>query len=351
LKTSPAPHRLSPTFPAAPRLQLLLALLVVLPAQATPITALAFSPDGRALVSSRSRVVEVRSPTDAVVRHRWDIPLPKITALRFDSMGRHLALTGGTPGERGEALVLTWPDGKPILRVNLPGDLATSLDFSPDGSRLAVAGAHHLAYLWNIPKHASPATHVPTGPPLVTLSGHAGPVLAVAWDPAGGLITTASADRSLKVWSSEDGHLIRTFTHHTEPPNALAFRPKERKSDPGAPSVCASGGDDRTVRIWQPGLGRMVRIVRQHHGPILSLAWMPDATALFSAGSEGVLRRLDAESDQVLAEWRGADDWILALAVSPDGTRLASGDASGQIRIWDTREKKPAVHFRGPPGP
>ncbi len=328
----------------------LLTWIVGFHAQATPITALAFSPDGLALVSGRSRVVEVRSATNGVVQQSRDIALPKITAVRFDPQGRFLALAGGVPGERGEVFVLSWPEGKPLYHASFPGDLATSLDISPDGSRLAVAGAQAQAYVWNLPLEARPATQRELRPPSITLSGHAGPVLAVAWDPAGGLITTAGADRSIKVWSSVTGLGQRTFTQHTEPPNVVAFRPRDANPESGGPSVCASGSDDRTVRIWQPGLGRMVRIIRKHQGPILSLAWMPDGSSLFSGGSEGVLRRIDAASDEVLAEWRAAGDWILALAVSPDGTRLAWGDASGQVRMEDVREKKPAVHFRGPPG-
>lgn len=330
---------------------LFLTWIVGLHAQATPITALAFSPDGLALVSGRARVVEVRSPTNDVIQQRWDIPLPKITALRFDPQGHFLALAGGVPGERGEVFLLSWPEGKPLFHASFPGDLATSLDFSPDGSRLAVAGAQAQAYVWDLPRAERPATQRELGQPLITLSGHAGPVLAVAWDPAGGRITTAGADRSIKVWSSETGSATRTFTHHTETPNVLAFRPRAANPETGGPSVCASGSDDRTVRIWQPGLGRMVRIIRKHQGPILCLAWMPDGSALFSAGTEGVLRRLDAASDEVLAEWRGSEDWILTLAIRPDGTHLASGDASGEVHIWDIRKEKPAVHFRGPPGP
>jgi WD40 repeat protein len=330
---------------------LLIAWIVGVHAQASPITTLAFTPDGLALVSGRARVVEVRSPTNGTVLQRWDIALPKITAARFDGQGRFLALAGGVPGERGEVFLLSWPEGKPLYHASFPGDLATSLDFSPDASRLVVAGAQAQAYVWNLPREDRPTTQQELGPPSITLSGHAGPVLAVAWDPAGGWITSAGADRSIKVWSSETGLGRRTFTHHTEPPNVLAFRPRDRNPETGAPSVLASGSDDRTVRIWQPGLGRMVRITRKHQGPILCLAWMPDGSALFSGGSEGVLRRMDAASDEVLDEWRGADDWILALAIHPDGTRLASGDASGQVHMWDIRKEKPAVHFRGPPGP
>lgn len=85
----------------------------------------------------------------------------------------------------------------------------------------------------------------------------------------------------------DNGIATRTFPHHTETPNVLAFRPRAANPETSDPSVCASGSDDRTVRIWQPGRERMVRIIRKHQGPILCLAWMPDGSSLFSAGTEG----------------------------------------------------------------
>jgi WD40 repeat protein len=52
---------------------------------------------------------------------------------------------------------------------------------------------------------------------------------------------------------------------------------------------------------------------------------------------EGIVRIIDAESDQILFEWKGHDDWIYALAVSPDGRRIASGDWAGNVRMWEVR--------------
>ena len=114
---------------------------------------------------------------------------------------------------------------------------------------------------------------------------------------------TASADRSLKVWSTQDGHLLRTFNHHTESVHALAFRPRSGGAFAETPAFCASAGDDRTVRMWQPEVGRMVRIIRQHQGPIFALAFSPDGKTLFSAGKEGRIRRIDSDSDAIVAEW------------------------------------------------
>jgi WD40 repeat protein len=146
-------------------------------------------------------------------------------------------------------------------------------------------------------------------------------------------------DRSLKVWSAADGKLVRSFGQHTDAVQALAFRPATADW-PAAPPFCSSGGDDRTVRVWQPTIGRMVRIVRRHEGAVLALAFTPDGRALFSAGKEGIIRRIDSDSDEVLGEWRASDEWIYSLAISPDGRTLATGDWSGVIRWWSVGERE-----------
>jgi WD40 repeat protein len=93
--------------------------------------------------------------------------------------------------------------------------------------------------------------------------------------------------------------------------HCLAFRPE--KIIGGEPSrfLCASGSEDKTVRVWQPAVGRMVRIVRGHDGPIFAAAYSMDGARLYSAGKEGIVRAIDADSDQVLHSWAAHDDWIL----------------------------------------
>jgi WD40 repeat protein len=156
-------------------------------------------------------------------------------------------------------------------------------------------------------------------------------VQTIAFSPDGQTLVTASVDRSLKVWSATDGRLIRSFAQHTNAVLALAFRPAT-PDRPGAPPYCASGGDDRTVRVWQPTIGRMVRIVRGHEGPVLAVTFSPDGSSLYSAGREGIVRRIDPNSDEILEEWPAAADWIYCLAVSPDVRKIAAGCWDGSLR-------------------
>ena len=319
----------------SPHLLCLIAALLPVGAHAAPVTALAFAPDGVALVSNGDRRLDVRSSKDATIQRSIVCELPKITSIAFAPHGRLLAVAGGEPGVRGEIRLLSWPDGRELHRFDGPVDLFTSITFNHDGTRLGAASAGHTAHLWNLDGAAASASSF-------TLTGHAAPVLAIAFSPSGKTIATAGADRALKIWSAVDGGLLRSLGHHTEAIHAIAFRPGAAD----VPVTCATAADDRTVRIWQSEIGRMVRIIRGHEGPVFALAWSADGATLFTAGREGILRRLDGGSDTILSRQAISTDWIYSLALSPDGTTLATGDWSGTVRLHAAN----ALKSQGQPG-
>lgn len=322
-------------------------------AESMPVTALVFSPDGSNLVSNGDRSLAVRDPVDGTVRRSVPCDLKRITSLAFRRDGRLLAVGGGEPGVRGEWCLFSWPEGRLVRRSGGPRDLVTSVAFDREGRRLGVASADHGASLWELGPYpgasgggagAGSSLGEPTERPRFTLTGHAGPVLAVAFPGSGDLLVTAGGDRSVKVWSLDGGRLQRSLNHHTEAIRALAFRPMEAGVGAGAGSwqeFCATAGDDRTVRVWQPGLGRMVRIIRGHESAVLALTWSVDGRWLFSVGRDGVIRCVEGDSDVLRAQWRAQDDWIYALAASPDGARLASGGWGARVRVDELRARVP----------
>ncbi len=301
--------------------------------QAAPVTGLAFSPDGKLLVSSGYRELLVRSVTDLAVVRRIPCDLAQIHGLAFHPTGKLLGIAGGTPGTAGSAQLLSWPDGKGVAGTGAFSDLATDLAFSPDGKMLAVSSADRVARAWEVEKLLGSAK----ADPLLTLSGHAGPVLAVTYTADGSWLVTGSADRSLRVWDAATGALQRTLTNHTGIVHCLAASPLPQAA-PNPHPYCASGSDDRTARVWQPGIGRMVRIVRGPTAPVLAVLYSRDGERLFTAGADGTVRVIDAESDQVIRTWKPGREWIYRLALSPDGKRLVAGDWSGRLHLWDWQQ-------------
>lgn len=293
-------------------------------AAGAPITALAFHPDGTALVSAGGDGVQVRALEQGRILREWKPGLVRITGIAFAMQGRLLVVAGGEPGVGGEVLTLTWPEGLVLGRTGGFKDLVLSVAVDVAGRRLLVTSADHSACVFEVGEARALRR-------VFNLVGHAGPVHAGAFEPRDELLVTAGADRALKTWSAADGSLVRSRTFHTEVVHALAWCPAPGTN--GAPRLLASASDDRTVRVWQPGNGRMVRIVRGHEGAVLALSWARDGRALYSAGEEGVIRRIAADSDEIEARWQAHEDWIYALAVSPDGRWLASGDWGGVVRL------------------
>jgi len=293
---------------------------------AGPVVALAFAPDGSVLAAAIDRQVGFISPSTHERQHTADCGSERVCALAFQPRGPLLAVGTGTPGERGGLRLFDWQRRAWLAQLSTNTDLITGVDFSPDGTLLAACSADRSATIYRVESGGTRLTGA------VALRGHSGPVRAIAFSPDGAMVVTASLDRSLKVWSAQDGHLLRSLGHHTEAVQALVFR-STNADGTGKPPLCASGSDDRTVRVWQPGIGRMVRIVRGHQGSILALAFSPDGRFLFSAGSEGLVRRIDADSDAILDTWQASPDWIYSLAMSPDGRTLVAGDWRGQI-LW-----------------
>jgi WD40 repeat protein len=121
------------------------------------------------------------------------------------------------------------------------------------------------------------------------LSGHKGPVLALAWAPSAGLIS-AGDDQKIIRWNLAEAKPQWTISAGTTP-RALALSPDGK--------TLAGAGDDQVVRLWQAATGKPV------------------------------------EADKKPVQFKGHTDWVLCLAFSSDGKTLASAGHDGSVYLWD----------------
>jgi WD40 repeat protein len=290
----------------------LIAILVAGPAAAAPpITAAAFTPDGKQVLVGSQAGIEIRSWPGLAVTGRLETDLSHVHDLAFAPDGRTLLSAGGSPGASGVVEVWNWPDRKRTQRVEGHKDIVYHVAWSPDGRRWVTASGDNSCRVYS-------------GGELVSrYDGHSRPVLSVTFLPDGKSVVSAGVDQSLQVWETDTGKHLRTLDNHVAAVTGLAVRPGTAAD---APPAVVSIGDDRTVRLWQPTVGRLVRFSRLPVKP-QAVAWSPGGDHLLVGGADGRIRILDPDTLEVTAEKPAVDGRIYSLIPVPKGRGLLAGGA------------------------
>src|SRR5690606_9922147 len=176
-----------------------------------------------------------------------------VCGVAFSRDGRHLASAAGDGSVKlWDATHLDDQDQPQQPRHTFSGHvpgISLTIDFSPDGRRLAMADRDCTVTIRD----------VETGQSVQARRGHTGEVHAVAFSPAAadGWIATAGEDSIVRVWDSRTGALVRNLRGHTALVTSLAFSPDGDRLH--------SASRDRTVKVWEMARLRDAGFEVHHH--------------------------------------------------------------------------------------
>ncbi len=291
---------------------------------ASGVTALAFSPDGRLLLTGgagyAARLWETYS--GALARTLKD----SATCAAFLPDGKQFALGGrATSGSSGVIRVFDLGMDEPKLTIPAHTTAVHALAVSPDGRLLASTAQERVVKVWN----------AQTGEHLTSLDG-VRPSASVAFGFDGQTLA-ASARGGVRLYELATAQLKRELEH--EEVNSIAFSPDGKWLASGSGGVF-QGILQGEVRLWEVESGELKRT---HKALTTSVAFTPDGKFLATGGSgdtQGDVRLWEVTTGNLRNTLFGHGSWVVALAFSSDGTRLATGSLDKTAKLWDVSALK-----------
>jgi cytochrome c len=161
-------------------------------------------------------------------------------------------------------------------------------------------------------------------PARAQLTGHGGPVRAIAISSDGNCVLSGSFDTSAIRWSLKTEAAEQVLRFHSDAVNAVAFLKDGRM---------ATAGADGRIAIWTKDRQKPDQLLEGHRAPIVSLVVSPDGTRLASASWDHTARVWSlAEGAQQVLE--GHTQNVNGVAFTPDGKYLVSVGYDRELRIW-----------------
>lgn len=121
---------------------------------------------------------------------------------------------------------------------------------------------------------------------------------------------TGSRDKSIKLWDTQSGQMLKSLTGHDNWVRAIVFHPTGK--------YLLSAADDYTIRVWELSSGKCVKTVQAHGHFVTCLAWGRQSTTAKADGG-----------DQSKANGASSADSVERVA-----NVVASGSVDQTIRIW-----------------
>ncbi|MHC4952566.1 MAG: WD40 repeat domain-containing serine/threonine protein kinase [Planctomycetota bacterium] len=254
--------------------------------------------------------------------------------LAISADGRFVAV--GVPEQPGVE-ILQYEPRRRICLIDAHASMG-GVDFSPDGSRLAIGGSLELRVF--DARTGKPAEFVKAG-------GFDNVVREVVYSPDGTTLA-AVASRTVHVLDARTGDLLQSLAGDSGV-SRVAF------SNDGRWLLAIYAND--LLRAWDVGAGRAPHVLPGHESFVYAVSFLLDGHRIVSGGWDGFatkpgnIRIWDAATGEPVASWGAPDRIVESIAVAPDGGRifacgrgLADNWATHELEIWDaeTGERLPA---------
>ena len=260
-------------------------------------------------------------------------------------------------GHAGSLGAIALPQAEP------PETSAAFLDPGSHPPKFLITGSQdQTVKRWDIVQDAGIASEKSQSRSVYTRKAHDKDINALAMNHDASLFASASQDRLIKIWSTEEGQVQGVLRGHKRGVWSVKFGPKGTPAisgDTGTASskrgVVLTGSGDKSVKIWSLSDYSCLRTFEGHTNSVLKVVWFPPPTAeselsvkrtmlVASAGGDGLVKVWDIQSGDCVSTLDNHTERVWALTASPDRKYLVSGGGDGVVTFWADTTVATAEH-------
>ena len=276
--------------------------------------AVAFSPNGQHLAVASSIGIWLYD----TVNYQEYALLPSqysIDAIAFSPDGN--AIVGASRNGRIANQVWNVVTKEKIATFSQGGS-ASAVTFSPDGKTIATGSGRRII-IWNLETERK----------IIEIKAYNRYVInTLSFSYDGTLIACAGRDGTVKVWDVVTGQNINTFSHESSV-HSIDFSPTEK--------VLASGSSDATVKLWDVDTGTEILEI-ESHGAIWVVDFSHDGNTLaWTDAISDTINLWDVATQSLMAIYEPSTTFnIRSIALSPNNSTFVTVDnAYDTVKVWD----------------
>ena len=221
--------------------------------------------------------------------------------------------------EKGAGVIT---DAKEIISFNCHKSFIYSTSFSHDGKYISTASRDKTAKIWD----------AKSGKLLHTLIGHTSIVYSAMFSPDDKYIVTASADETAKIWDVESGKLLHTLIGHASIIYSAMFSPDGK--------YIVTSSADETAKIWNAKSGKLLDTLRGHNGSVYLALFTPDDRFVITASGDNTAKVWNNRNGKYVFTLKGHVDDVHNISCSPDGRYIVTVSGDKTAKIWDSKSGK-----------